>query len=105
MKVPRNANRFSSKRRCLATTSLYTCLILLLLALGHSSCAVNRQNRAVSVLYAGSLAAVMENGLGPAFSKSSGFDCKGEAQGSLGAARLIHDRLRTPAVLICADRA
>ncbi len=58
---------------------------------------------AVSVLYAGSLATVMENGLGPAFSKATGYSYKGEAHGSLGAARFIRDHLRMPDVFISAD--
>ena len=57
----------------------------------------------VSVLYAGSLATVMEEGVGPAFSKATGHEYKGEAHGSLGAARLIRDGLRTPDVFISAD--
>ena len=68
-----------------------------------SSCTKSSQNRAVSVLYAGSLAAVMENGLGPAFSQATKYEYKGEAQGSLGAARMIHDHLRIPDVFISAD--
>jgi len=75
------------------------------LAAAHVSCAVNSQSRTVNVLYAGSLAAVMENGLGPAFSKASGNEYKGEAQGSLGGARMIHDHLRSPDVFISADPA
>jgi len=67
------------------------------------SCANRTENRKVSVLYAGSLATVMENGLGPAFAKASGYEYQGEAQGSLGAARMIHDRLRSPDVFISAD--
>jgi molybdate/tungstate transport system substrate-binding protein len=67
------------------------------------SCADRTQDRKVSVLYAGSLATVMENGLGPAFAKASGFEYEGEAQGSLGAARMIHDKLRSPDVFISAD--
>jgi len=61
------------------------------------------QKNAVSVLYAGSLAAVMENGIGPAFTKATGLGYQGEAQGSLGAAQLIRDRLRSPDVFISAD--
>ena len=57
----------------------------------------------VSVLYAGSLAAVMENGLGPAFIKATGCKYQGEAQGSLGAAQMIRDHIRTPDVFISAD--
>ncbi len=60
---------------------------------------------AVSVLYAGSLATVMENGLGPAFAKATGYEYKGEAHGSLGAARMIRDHLRSPDVFISADPA
>lgn len=59
--------------------------------------------RTVSVLYAGSLAGVMENGIGPAFKAATGFDYQGEAQGSLGAARMIRDGLRQPDVFISAD--
>lgn len=62
-------------------------------------------DKTVSVLYAGSLAAVMENGVGPAFTKATGFQYEGEAQGSMGAAQMIHDHLRTPDVFISADPA
>lgn len=78
-------------------------LVALFMASMHLSCADSSQNRVVSVLYAGSLATVMENGLGPAFSKATGYEYQGEAQGSLGAARMIHDRLRSPDVFISAD--
>lgn len=57
----------------------------------------------VSVLYAGSLATVMENGVGPAFVKATGDGYEGEAQGSLGGAQMIRDHLRTPDVFISAD--
>jgi len=67
------------------------------------SCKKRSQDNTVSVLYAGSLATAMENGLGAAFSKATGDAYKGEAQGSLGAARLIHDHLRTPDIFISAD--
>jgi molybdate/tungstate transport system substrate-binding protein len=67
------------------------------------ACTDTSQNRSVSVLYAGSLATVMENGVGPAFSKATGYAYKGEAHGSLGAARFIRDHLRSPDVFISAD--
>ena len=57
----------------------------------------------MTVLYAGSLATVMEDHVGPAFEKDGGVDFQGEAHGSLGAARLIQDRLRTPDVFVSAD--
>ena len=59
-------------------------------------------NRNVSVLYAGSLGTVMER-MGPAFTQSTGYQYQGEAQGSLGAARMIRDHLRSPDVFISAD--
>jgi molybdate/tungstate transport system substrate-binding protein len=61
------------------------------------------RNEPVSVLYAGSLAAVMENGIGPAFSKATAYSFQGEAQGSLGAARMIRDHIRSPDVFVSAD--
>ena len=69
------------------------------------SASASPQDRTVSVLYAGSLAAVMENGVGPAFVKATGYGYQGEAQGSLGAAQMIRGRLRTPDVFISADPA
>lgn len=68
-----------------------------------SSCKDSARDNTVSVLYAGSLATAMENGLGAAFSKATGYAYKGEAQGSLGGARMIHDHLRSPDVFISAD--
>lgn len=67
------------------------------------SCRKSSRDNTVSVLYAGSLATAMENGLGAAFSKATGHAYKGEAQGSLGGARMIHDHLRSPDVFISAD--
>jgi molybdate/tungstate transport system substrate-binding protein len=78
-------------------------LVMLFSTLAPLSCSNRSKHRTVSVLYAGSLAGVMENGLGPAFSKATGYEYQGEAQGSLGAARLIHDHLRSPDVFISAD--
>ena len=78
-------------------------LVALLVAPAALSCKKSSRDDTVSVLYAGSLATAMENGLGAAFSKATGHAYKGEAQGSLGGARMIHDGLRTPDVFISAD--
>src|SRR5713226_2653906 len=59
----------------------------------------------VQVLYAGSLGAVLEKTVGPEFEKSSGLIYQGEGQGSLGAAKMISDGLRSPDVFISADAA
>jgi hypothetical protein len=69
----------------------------------HSVPAFGADQPTVSVLYAGSLATVMENGVGPPFVKATGYGYQGEAQGSLGGAQMIRDRLRTPDVFISAD--
>ncbi|KWX56990.1 hypothetical protein ASJ79_12720 [Mycobacterium sp. NAZ190054] len=60
-------------------------------------------NAPVNVLYAGSLAAVMEDAVGPAFTGATGIPVDGEAHGSLGAAQMIRDRLREPDVFVSAD--
>jgi molybdate/tungstate transport system substrate-binding protein len=78
-------------------------LVLLALALATSRTASSEEG--VSVLYAGSLAGVIENGVGPAFTKATGIAYQGEAQGSLGGARMIRDKLRFPDVYISADPA
>jgi molybdate/tungstate transport system substrate-binding protein len=69
----------------------------------HSVLAFAADKPAVSVLYAGSLATVMEKGIGPAFMKATGYGYQGEAQGSLGGAQMIRDHLRTPDVFVSAD--
>jgi molybdate/tungstate transport system substrate-binding protein len=79
------------------------CIAIFVAAAALSSCKKSSQNKTVSVLYAGSLATALENGLGAAFSKATGHAYKGEAQGSLGGARMIHDHLRSPDVFISAD--
>jgi molybdate/tungstate transport system substrate-binding protein len=67
--------------------------------------ATPHDTRTVSVLYAGSLAGVMENGIGPAFTKATGITYQGEAQGSLGAAQMVRSHVRTPDIFISADPA
>jgi molybdate/tungstate transport system substrate-binding protein len=59
----------------------------------------------VSVLYAGSLASLLEKTVGPAFSKKTGYTYQGEGQGSTAAARMIREKLRQPDVFISADPA
>lgn len=77
---------------------LYTLVLLALCAP-----ALAAQKGAVSVLYAGSLGAVMEQKLGPAFERATGYHYQGEGQGSVAAARAIRDRLRRPDLFISAD--
>src|SRR5450755_3416623 len=65
----------------------------------------SRPSGTVQVLYAGSLGAVLEKTVGPEFEKDSGLTYQGEGQGSLGAAKMISDGLRSPDVFISADAA
>ena len=67
--------------------------------------AQSKPSGTVQVLYAGSLGAVLEKSVGPAFEQASGFTYQGEGQGSLGAAKMIFDGLRSPDVFISADAA
>ncbi len=61
--------------------------------------------KTVSVLYAGSLTAVMEKQVGPAFTQKTSYAYQGEGQGSTGAANMMRDGLRKPDVFISADPA
>jgi molybdate/tungstate transport system substrate-binding protein len=57
----------------------------------------------VLVLYAGSLGNLMEEDVGPAFARSTGYRYSGEAKGSVMSANLIKAKLRQPDVFISAD--
>jgi ABC-type molybdate transport system substrate-binding protein len=102
--MPRKENEMGDFRVKVAFLSrLIAASLLVLLAFPGLLRAEGSEDHTVSVLYAGSLGAVMENGIGPAFARDSGYRYEGEAQGSLGAARLIRDHLRRPDVFISAD--
>lgn len=59
----------------------------------------------VSVLYAGSLVAVNEHKVGPAFTQATGYTYQGEGGGSVALANLIKGRVKTPDVFESADPA
>jgi molybdate/tungstate transport system substrate-binding protein len=56
----------------------------------------------VTVLYAGSLVAIMEHGIGPAFTAATGYRFEGIAAGSVALANQIKGRLRRADVFISA---
>lgn len=58
---------------------------------------------AVNVLYAGSLIAVNEHKVGPAFTNATGYTYQGQGGGSVALANLIKARVRTPDVFESAD--
>ncbi len=77
----------------------------LLVLTGIGVARAQRTTDIVSILYAGSLGAVMERGLAPAFERASRYRVQAEGHGSVAAARMIRDRLRAPDVFISADPA
>jgi len=87
--------------------NLFAVLVLFYASVGlwAQDSAQSKPSGAVQVLYAGSLGAVLEKTVGPEFEKSSGLTYQGEGQGSLGAAKMISDGLRSPDVFISADAA
>lgn len=59
----------------------------------------------VDVMYAGSLTALFERKIGPAFTTATGFEFRGEGKGSVAIANLIKGKVRTPDVFVSADPA
>ena len=92
-------------RRSLTTTLLALLACIGLVAVQQAVWAQPKPGGTVSVLYAGSLGAVMEKGLAPAAERTTGYGIQGEGHGSVAAARMIRDRLRTPDVFLSADPA
>jgi len=80
-----------------------TLKVLVAMCLTIATLAEGQKLGVVSVLYAGSLGAVLEKGLAPAFERTTGFGFQGEGHGSVAAARMIRDRLRAPDVFVSAD--
>src|SRR5438105_9444210 len=62
-----------------------------------------RGSRPVNVMYAGSLTALFEKKIGPAFAAATGFEFQGEGKGSVAIANLIKGEVRTPDVFVSAD--
>jgi molybdate/tungstate transport system substrate-binding protein len=69
---------------------------------GSSSSAGGEASGTVSVLYAGSLVNMMENDLGPAFAKASGYGYEGYGAGSTAVAQQIKGEVRQGDVFISA---
>jgi molybdate/tungstate transport system substrate-binding protein len=88
---------------CLACIGTGVCALAAAGA-GERQAATRGQDN-VTILYAGSLGALMEKAIGPAFEAATGYKYQGEGQGSVGAARAIRDQLRTPDIFISADPA
>lgn len=59
--------------------------------------------KTVSLLFAGSLVNLFEEGIKPKFEKESGFFLQGEGEGSLACLRYIKEGIRKPDVFVSAD--
>jgi molybdate/tungstate transport system substrate-binding protein len=81
--------------------SLLILAIYLVAALAGSKTAAADDQ--IFVLYAGSLGNLMEMDVGPSFTRATRYKYLGEAKGSVLAANLIKEKLRTPDVFISAD--
>ena len=93
---------------CFPTFGIRQPLLLLIslvvhLVPGFAGSKTEAAENLISVLYAGSLANVMETDVGPSFSRATGYKYLGEAKGSVLSANLIKEKLRTPDVFISAD--
>lgn len=82
---------------------LFTYLTVSVLLTASSSTVVDAAAGTVRVLYAGSLVALIENDLGPAFTKTSGIAVQGRTGGSVALAHMILDGLQIPDLFISAD--
>lgn len=80
-------------------------LAIVVLSLGptFAGSRTSAAERQIFVLYAGSLGNLMEVDVGPSFTRATGCKYLGEAKGSVLAANLIKEKLRTPDVFISAD--
>jgi molybdate/tungstate transport system substrate-binding protein len=78
-------------------------LVILLVGAIMGGCGGAAAPATADVLYAASLVQVMDQKLGPAFAKATGFAFQGEGKGSVAAANLMLDKQRTPDVFITPD--
>ena len=62
-----------------------------------------KKTEMVEVLYGASLVQVLEQKMGPAFQKATGFGFQGEGMGAVAAANLMLEKQRTPDVFITPD--
>jgi len=76
---------------------------ILLLAASLTPAASTSAAQPLRVLYAGSLVHLMEDDLGPAFTRASGIAVQGRAGGSVALAHMILDGLQIPDVFVSAD--
>jgi molybdate/tungstate transport system substrate-binding protein len=85
---------------------LVTCgLVIAILLTASPVIFVDAANQPLRLLYAGSLVALMENDLAPAFTRTSGVAVQGRAGGSVALAHMILDGLQRPDVFVSADPA
>ncbi len=89
-------------RRVLAVLVAAVVAAAVTVSVGSAQTRVHRAGGTVSVLYAGSLVGVMEQQLGPAFSKATGYGYQGFGAGSKAVASQIKSKLKQGDVFISA---
>ena len=109
MERPNAATR-SPRRLIISLVSFFSLLALSATACGSSPSSsssstptATRGSGTVQVMYAGSLASIMEKQIAPAFQQSSGYTFAGEAKGSAALANEIKGQLRRPDIFISAS--
>ena len=89
-------------RRLLAGLVVVLAASAVVVSVGSAQTGTHRASGTVSVLYAGSLVDVMEQQIGPAFSKATGYGYQGFGAGSKAVASQIKGKLRKGDVFISA---
>jgi molybdate/tungstate transport system substrate-binding protein len=89
-------------RRVLAVLVVAVVAAAVSVSVGSAQTSVHRAGGTVSVLYAGSLVGVMEQQIGPAFSKATGYGYQGFGAGSKAVASQIKSKLKQGDLFISA---
>jgi len=92
-----------SARRVLVATVIAVVAAAVSVSVGSAQTRSHRSGGTVSVLYAGSLVGVMEQQVGPAFSKATGYGYQGFGAGSKAVASQIKSKLKQGDVFISAS--
>jgi molybdate transport system substrate-binding protein len=93
----------TSASRVLAAVVVAVAATAVSVSVGSAATRTHRAGGTVSVLYAGSLVDLMEQQIGPAFSKATGYGYQGFAAGSKAVAAQIRGKLRRGDVFISAS--
>src|SRR5262249_41760076 len=100
--VQKRGDDLMSARRVLGAVVVAVAVAAVSVSVSSAQTRTHRASGTVSVLYAGSLVDVMEQGIGPAFAKATGYGYQGFGAGSKAVAAQIKGKLRKGDVFISA---